>query len=326
MQVGATGARSVAAVALFSLFTLMAVIIGWMALPACGFSLPGIGQIINSCTLPPTTVIGIERSDRLATAVLQEEVLQLERQLAQAPSCPVPANGTLLHGARQDLAACPVQRSDNVALLVDASSSMKWSFTLDPELERRASNSSLSQGERSDAIRQILETPGTPRMDVARQALKQLSDAADASVSFDLISFAQCGSPNHRGKFSPADRARLNQAIDTIVADNATALAEAILALPRLLPGNEAAGQKTNVVLVSDGYDSCGGDPCAAATALRQMRPDISINVVAMSRSIEQLRCVSDATGGQFLQPDGVEELAPLLRTASGQDAPAHCR
>ncbi|KAA0675699.1 hypothetical protein [Roseomonas genomospecies 6] len=118
----------------------------------------------------------------------------------------------------------------------------------------------------------------------------------------------------------------MKQAIGGTSLRSSTALADAIDALSGLIPREAGSGRHLNVVLISDGYDSCGGDPCAAAARLERERPEINVNVLAISRSIDAIRCVAERTGGQFLQPDAVTSLAPLLRTAAGQNVPDHCR
>lgn len=321
--------RAAAAAGLFGLLAVLAVVIGWLALTACGLFLPGVGWLIDSCAAP---AIGQDQAERLRGAALAEEARQLERRLAQAASCPPPAQSA------PQPAACPVRRSDRVVLLLDASTSMKWSYTLDAGLERRAGEagerlrasgmdrSSLAFAEFQSLLREIETAPGTPRIELAKQALTQLADAADAQTGFDLVSFAQCGPPHHEGRFSPAQRAELKRAINGTELRNSTALADALAALPRMIPREEGPPRPLNVVLISDGGDSCGGDPCAAAAQLERERPEINVNVLAITRSIDALRCIADQTGGQFMQAGDAASLASLLRTAAGQSVPDHCR
>ncbi|WP_207457520.1 hypothetical protein [Azospirillum sp. SYSU D00513] len=333
--------RAAAAAGLFGLLAVLAVVIGWLALSACGLFLPGVGWLLDSCAVAAPS-ISQEEAERLRGATLAEEARQLERRLAQAASCPTPPPGAPLHAAAPQpppqLAACPVRRSDRVALLLDASTSMKLSYTLDPDLERRTmeaaqkveasgmGRASPAFAELQSLLQEMEAAPGTPRIELAKQALTQLADAADAETGFELISFAQCGPPRHQGRFSPAQRAELKRAISGTELRDSTALADAIAALPRMIPREEGAGRPLNVVLISDGNDSCGGDPCAAAAQLEQERPEINVNVLAITRSIGAIRCVADRTGGQFLQAGDAASLAPLLRTAAGQNVPDHCR
>ncbi|MCG5241329.1 VWA domain-containing protein [Azospirillum doebereinerae] len=344
-----------AMVPLLAFMALLGVAIGWLALSACSLTLPGIGNLIDACPAPSVAVVASfpdAQAESLRGAVLMDQIGQLERQIALAPFCPAPPPAPVPPASprpraeapppaprrAETLAACPVRRSDRVVLLLDASTSMKFSYALDPAIERRLQvlqDRLKAEGRRPpspdfaeamELIRQAERVPGTSRIEIAKQAMTELVDAADPNVAFDLISFAQCGPPRHEGHFSPAQRSALNRAIANMPLRNSTALTAALEALPGLIPRDGATGRPINVVLISDGYDSCGGDPCAAAARLEQARPEINVNVVAISRGIEAIRCVANKTGGQFLQSGDIANLAPLLRAASGQDVPEHCR
>nr|WP_319390339.1 hypothetical protein [uncultured Cohaesibacter sp.] len=52
------------------------------------------------------------------------------------------------------------------------------------------------------------------------------------------------------------------------------------------------------IILVSDGKDTCDGDPCAAA----RQNADIEIDVVSLGGG-DALACVANATGGKWLEP-----------------------
>ena len=56
---------------------------------------------------------------------------------------------------------------------------------------------------------------------------------------------------------------------------------------------------KKKIILVTDGFDTCDGDPCAYIKALVAGRTDIVIDVIATGRN-SSLRCLSEATKGDF--------------------------
>ncbi len=53
------------------------------------------------------------------------------------------------------------------------------------------------------------------------------------------------------------------------------------------------------IVLVTDGDETCGGDPCAFVRNLVKYRKDIIIDVVIVNGS-NKLRCLADETGGKY--------------------------
>ncbi len=61
------------------------------------------------------------------------------------------------------------------------------------------------------------------------------------------------------------------------------------------------------IILVTDGYENCNGDPCGFIRRTMLSRKDIKINVVAIGASnddIEGLQCLTSATNGHFINID----------------------
>lgn len=56
---------------------------------------------------------------------------------------------------------------------------------------------------------------------------------------------------------------------------------------------------KKKIILVTDGGENCGKDPCAFVKNLADSRKDIQIDVIMLG-SGTKLRCLSDSTGGKF--------------------------
>jgi hypothetical protein len=262
-------------------------------------------------------------------------------QAQTPPPPPTPGHKPTPPPPEERRQVCEVPRSDRVVLLLDASSSMELSYNVPPELEERLNQAAPQGGggivggllgallgvspnsELQELIARARAVPGPQRISVAKRALTELVDAADPGVTFDFLTFAKCGPPQREGTFGPSQRPPLKQAIQGVALRHSTALAAAVSALPGSVPSSD---KPVNVVLVSDGYDSCGGDPCAAARQVERARPDININVVAVSQSVRALKCIADATGGKYFEAAAVSQLARLLRTAAGQQSPGNCQ
>lgn len=56
---------------------------------------------------------------------------------------------------------------------------------------------------------------------------------------------------------------------------------------------------KKKIVLVTDGDETCGGDPCAFVRKLAATRNDIVIDVIIVNGS-DNLRCLADTSGGKY--------------------------
>lgn len=70
---------------------------------------------------------------------------------------------------------------------------------------------------------------------------------------------------------------------------------------------------KKKIVLITDGGENCGGDPCAFASTLMATRRDISIDVVLVSTSSRRLQCLATTTGGRVYNLSNAHEFARVL-------------
>ena len=74
-------------------------------------------------------------------------------------------------------------------------------------------------------------------------------------------------------------------------------------------------GQYTpkKIVLITDGGENCGGDPCAFAKQLMNKRSDVHIDVVLVSSSSRALTCLSTITGGHFYTVDDLSNFTTAI-------------
>ena len=79
------------------------------------------------------------------------------------------------------------------------------------------------------------------------------------------------------------------------------------------------------MVVISDGQESCGADPCAIAKQLARTKPNLKINVVDIMGTGAGT-CVAQATGGRVFTAKSVNELNMMV-TQAAQDVlgPANC-
>lgn len=74
------------------------------------------------------------------------------------------------------------------------------------------------------------------------------------------------------------------------------------------------------VVLLTDGEETCGGDPCRTAKALKAEAKDLTIHVIGYREQggYFTARCMSDQTGGDYKAVKTEEELIEALRKTLG--------
>jgi Ca-activated chloride channel family protein len=75
-----------------------------------------------------------------------------------------------------------------------------------------------------------------------------------------------------------------------------------------------------SIILISDGIETCGEDPCHVAVRMQQMGINVKINVIGLGLqdydADKQLRCVALGTKGQFYTANTAAELANSLNKA----------
>jgi hypothetical protein len=97
----------------------------------------------------------------------------------------------------------------------------------------------------------------------------------------------------------PVDAASYMEKVNAVTAIGYTPISDAIEHAARdLVPGDV-----NSIVLVSDGEETCGGDPCALAEALKASDSAVTIHVVGYAVdevTREQLQCVAQVSGGTY--------------------------
>lgn len=81
--------------------------------------------------------------------------------------------------------------------------------------------------------------------------------------------------------------------------------------------------QPAVVVLVTDGEETCGGDPCALGAQLEKAGREITVHVIGYREGEAgadyfKARCIADATGGKYFPAKTEDQLIKALRQALG--------
>jgi von Willebrand factor type A domain len=158
---------------------------------------------------------------------------------------------------------------------------------------------------------------GKPKIDVARSVMGEVMKSLDPAVRTGLIAYG------HRSKddckdievVAPvgAERAALVQAVNGLQAKGKTPLTESIrLAVSQFREYEGAA----SVVLVTDGLETCEGDPCAAAREAIASGVKLRIHVVGFDLKPEeaaQLQCIAKEGKGKYFSASNATGLSHAL-------------
>lgn len=171
---------------------------------------------------------------------------------------------------------------------------------------------------------------GERKMDAARRAALDFLAEVPPEVEVGILVFGHRGSPRSEGKaascasaeplaeIGSGNRARVRAAVQGLRPMGWTPLAAAIERAAAMFQPSEVAGEQV-LLVISDGVETCGGDPVAAARALRSGPVRVVVNIVGFDirpAERDRLAAVAEAGGGRFLNAGNGRELAARLREA----------
>jgi hypothetical protein len=159
---------------------------------------------------------------------------------------------------------------------------------------------------------------GAPtRLDAAKRSIGELVDGLPGDVDVGLIEFSDCERVNRDDFYRPSERDRLKQRVNGLMPREGTPLGLAVERAGRIISSRRSGV----IVVVSDGTDTCRGDPCGAAQRVTAKKPNVRINVIDISGSSGNptAQCMAQATGGRVFQPNSVSEMEEMVQEASGE-------
>lgn len=233
--------------------------------------------------------------DRMATWLRRPAVYALS-VTTSADEVPPPESGSLRvvtpPGEDGSPTAAPIDPSVAIEIVLDTSGSM---------LARLGGTTRIVAAKEvlTRLVREQLPA-GTP---VAMRWFRQSRRSCDTELAAPL---------------GPLDPDTLAGTIDGIRIDRSvrTPLAAAIEAVPDDL--RSATGPRI-VVVVSDGRESCGGDPERAVETLRDQGFDVTVNVVGLGLSKadrQRMRRLAELGGGAYFDARRADQLDEALRSA----------
>ncbi len=164
----------------------------------------------------------------------------------------------------------------------------------------------------------------TTKIEIARDVIATMLDTWEDDEPLGLVAYG------HRRKgdctdievLQPSERGArdvIRQRLVKITPKGMTPMGDAVIRAAQALRSQE---RKATVILVSDGEETCDADPCAVAKALEDAGVDLTVHTVGFDvagnpDAKRQLRCIADATGGQYLDAADASELGTALRTVA---------
>jgi Ca-activated chloride channel family protein len=167
-----------------------------------------------------------------------------------------------------------------------------------------------------------------PKLEIAREAVRNMFSRFPATSRVGLMAYGhrQAGQCSDIQMLFPpglVNATVASGALDRLTARGKTPLTEAVRQAAAALRSREQGG---TIILVTDGIETCGGDPCALAAELEATNASFTAHVVGFDLRTPSERarvaCIAERTGGLFVPAANAEELAgALARTAEPRTA-----
>jgi hypothetical protein len=176
---------------------------------------------------------------------------------------------------------------------------------------------------------------GTTKMAAAKRAIR--SYVRNTPPALDRFGFVVFG---HRGDNSEAGRRASCRGVETLAPVGGFDGGKVVRVLSRLEPSGwtpiaaalteagrsfrSGAWEVARILLVTDGLETCGGDPVAAATRLQHMGVHVVVDVVGLdidATKAKRLRAVADATGGRYVDARTTDALISRFQGFAGEQS-----
>ena len=176
----------------------------------------------------------------------------------------------------------------------------------------------------SGSMNEKISSGGT-KFAAAKRALKQVADALPAGTDVGLRVYGSeiaepkaenpkaCQDTKLVMPIGPLDRTKMYKAVDSFQAVGETPIA---YSLGKAVDDLGDSGRRV-LVLISDGEESCAGDPCPVARKLADKGVDLQFNAVGLDvggKARKQLKCIAEAGNGSYYDADESDDLSEALR------------
>ena len=181
---------------------------------------------------------------------------------------------------------------------------------------------------RADTVLFILDVSGSmaqkldggTKMDAAKQTLNELIAGLPPALNVGLEVYGHHGDKDCSAievvvPPQPLDVAAIRNQVNALTPQKgATPIADALRAAGNVV--RDASGARS-IVLISDGKETCGGDPAATAQALLSQGVDVTIHVIGFGvgeTERVQLQAVAKAGGGNYYDAQDAAALKASLQ------------
>ena len=160
---------------------------------------------------------------------------------------------------------------------------------------------------------------GKMKIKIAKEVLSGLIQELPAGVNVGLFAYghrqkADCNDVEELAQLGPLDRQDLVAKIKNLDHKGKTPIT---LAVQKVAEGLKTLEDETTIILVSDGEETCEGDPCAMVKELKASGIRFVLHVIGFDvteKEKAQLACLAEAGGGSYFTAKNVGELTSAAK------------
>lgn len=162
---------------------------------------------------------------------------------------------------------------------------------------------------------------GRAKMEIARDAASSLVDTIPKNGRLGIVAYGHrragdCGDIEAVLPVGAIDKGKIQAVVNKLTPRGKTPITAALKEAAGLLD----AGKPGSVIIVTDGIETCKGDPCALAEELKRKNAGFVAHVIGFDVSAAErpkLACIAERTGGTFLAASNAGELGQALRVTA---------
>ncbi len=200
-------------------------------------------------------------------------------------------------------------------------------------------DSNKSEQKESFNVEIILDASGSMGKKIGQKTMMEIAKEAIKKFAVDLPEEANVGLRvyGHKGSGSNADKAiscasnelvypiqpyneaNLSAALAKFNPAGWTPLAQAMIEAEQDLAPYKGEQYRNIIYLVSDGIETCGGDPVAAAKSLKESEISPIVNIIGFAvngKDQQQLKDVANAAGGTYVDVRNLDQMNDQFKKA----------
>ena len=160
------------------------------------------------------------------------------------------------------------------------------------------------------------------KIDLAKKVMHEIVPKIPTDVAVGLTVYGHrrsgdCSDIETMVLPTTGDRGVILKHVDSMKPVGKTPLARSVLHVAARMKLKDA---ETTILLVSDGIDTCGGDPCKVVKELKKSGINFVLHTVGLdvdTKASQQLQCMAKEGGGQFFAANDAKTFLDALQTVT---------